>query len=104
MPYRELNPQQALERYQRGQAVVLDVRTHPEWRGGHIPDAVHIPLDELTGRYQELDPDAETLVVCGHGIRSAAAAEWLARAGFENLINVRHGMSAWPGPISKDEG
>ena len=99
MPYQELAPAEALERYERGEFVVLDVRTMPEWIGARIPGATHIPLDELTARYQELDPDAETLVVCAHGIRSAAAGQWLAQAGFEHVYNLRHGISRWPGPL-----
>lgn len=100
MAYGEVTPEEALERCRTGEAVVLDVRTLPEWVGGHIPGAVHIPLDELTARWQELDPASETLVVCQHGIRSAAAGQWLAgQACFERVFNVRHGMSRWPGPV-----
>lgn len=99
MGYIEITPNQALARYQSGEVVILDVRTPPEWRGGHIPGAVHIPLDELTARYQELDPEQETLVVCAHGIRSASAGHWLEQVGFERVANVRHGMSGWDGPV-----
>ncbi|MFN3653292.1 MAG: rhodanese-like domain-containing protein [Armatimonadota bacterium] len=101
MSYRELSPEEGHARVASGEVVVLDVRTLPEWRGGHIPGAVHIPLDELTGRYQELDPEAETLVVCAHGIRSAAAGQWLVQAGFDRIANLRYGMSAWPGPVER---
>jgi rhodanese-related sulfurtransferase len=71
----------------------------PEWHGARIPGAIHIPLDQLTARYQELDPDQETLVICGHGVRSAAAGQWLSQADFENIGNIRYGMSGWPGPV-----
>ncbi len=99
MAYIEITPNQALEQYLAGEVVILDVRTPPEWRGGHIPGAVHIPLDELTARYQELDPEKETLVVCAHGIRSASAGYWLSEVGFEKVRNIRHGMSGWDGPV-----
>jgi len=104
MSYREVTPLEALARYESGEPVILDVRTVPEWRGGHIPGAVHVPLDELTGRYQELDPEAETLVICAHGVRSAAAGQWLVQVGFDNVANVRRGMSAWPGPVEFADG
>lgn len=104
LAYRELFPEEALRLYTAGDVVILDVRTLPEWRGGHIPGAVHIPLDELAARYQELDPARETLVVCAHGIRSAAAGQWLCQVGFDNVANVRYGMSAWPGPINYPGG
>lgn len=101
MGYLELTPQQAVSRYlnKDEEVVILDVRTLREWVGGHIPGAVHIPLDELTARYQDLDPEQETLVVCAHGIRSAAACEWLAQVGFDKVRNLRYGMSAWDGPV-----
>lgn len=101
MAYVELTPEQALERYQAGAAVLLDVRTYPEWFGVRVPGAVHIPMDELTARYQELDPEREILVICGHGIRSAAAGHWLSEMGFESVANVRYGMSGWPGPVQE---
>lgn len=105
MPYRELTPQDALERLQSAEVVViLDVRTVREWVAGHIPGAVHIPLHELAGRYQELDPEAETLVICQHGVRSEAACQWLAHTGFDDLANVRYGMSRWPGPVELGDG
>src|SRR4051812_17703850 len=87
MAYLEMNPAEALDRLSAGGSVVLDVRTLPEWLGGHIPGAVHIPMDELPARHQELDPEQETLVICQHGIRSAAAGQWLAQAGFDRVIN-----------------
>ena len=102
MAYFEIQPEQALERYRGGTVVVVDVRTSREWATGHIPGAVHIPIDELPARYQELDPDAETVVVCAHGIRSAAAGQWLvAQAGFVQVYNMRRGMSAWEGPVER---
>ena len=101
MAYREITPAEALARSQDSDAVLLDVRTLPEWAGGHIPGAVHIPMDELPGRYLELDPEQETLVICQHGIRSAYAGQWLAQMGFERVANVRHGMSRWDGPVER---
>jgi len=99
MPYQEITPEEALKRRGKREVVLLDVRTTPEWQGGHVAGSVHIPMDELPMRYQELDPDAETLVVCAHGIRSASVTLWLAQMGFENVANVRHGLSRWEGPL-----
>lgn len=104
MAFREITTDEALARYRTGAAVVLDVRTLPEWRSGHMPRAIHIPMDELVARCRELDPDAETLVICAHGIRSAAAGQWLAQAaGFDDVATVRHGMSGWMGPVECGE-
>ena len=59
---------------------VLDVREPVEWAYGHIEGALHIPMSELPGRLDEL-PDAQTLVVCKVGGRSARVAVWLVAAG-----------------------
>lgn len=100
MPFQDLTPEQALSRYESGDAVILDVRTHPEWTSGHIPGARHIPLHELPDRVHELDPEHEVLVICAHGIRSQHASEWLAvQHDFEKIYNVRYGMCAWTGPV-----
>ncbi len=60
--------------------VVLDVRTHNEFRTSHVRDAVHLPLYELPGRLAELPPGA-VWVYCGSGYRATAAASLLERAG-----------------------
>ena len=47
-----------------GDAVVLDVRPADEYDGGHLPGAVHIPLDELGQRLSELPRDREIVAYC----------------------------------------
>lgn len=53
-----------LRRIGAGDAVVLDVRPEPEYAGGHLPGALHIPLDELAGRLAELPRDREIVAYC----------------------------------------
>lgn len=60
--------------------VVLDVRMGNEWRRGHLADACHVPLPELSARLSEV-PDGVVWVHCASGYRAAAAASLLARAG-----------------------
>ena len=73
---------------------LLDVRERDEWVAGHAPDAVHIPLGELTERAGELPSGARLLVVCHSGGRSARATAWLNRAGYDAL-NLDGGMVEW---------
>lgn len=87
-------------------ATVIDVRTHHEWAAGHLPFATHIPLDELLGRAGELDRDTLNVFICHVGARSQAAADALARHGF-NTGNVPGGMeSALVArlPVVRDDG
>lgn len=88
-----LEVRQAAARMEQG-ALLLDVREPEEWREGHAPDAVHIPLDELEGRRDELPADRPILTVCRSGARSAKAAAALRAAGHE-VANVGGGMNAW---------
>lgn len=73
---------------------VLDVRYPNEWEAGHIDGAVHIPVDDLAERVQELDPDRAVVTVCRSGQRSERAAQWLAGEGFD-AESLHGGMEAW---------
>jgi rhodanese-related sulfurtransferase len=84
---------------------VLDVREDVEWAHGHIEGAVHIPLSELPARLGDV-PDAQTLVVCKVGGRSAQAVMWLAQQGYE-VVNLDGGMLDWEAagrPMVSDTG
>jgi len=75
--------------------VVLDVREPYEIFLASFPGATHIPMGDIPSRLSELDPDRETVVVCHHGIRSAQVAIYLARMGFEHVLNLSGGIDAW---------
>jgi rhodanese-related sulfurtransferase len=75
-------------------AFLLDVREDDEWTAGHAPEAVHVPLRELSGHVGELPGDREIYVICRTGHRSAYAAQALAGAGL-NAVNVADGMTGW---------
>ncbi|THJ65123.1 rhodanese-like domain-containing protein [Arthrobacter echini] len=75
-------------------ARILDVREDYEWEAGHIDGALHIPLDELPARVEELDPDETLHVICRTGGRSQRATQWLEGHGY-TAINVNGGMGAW---------
>src|SRR5262245_33675031 len=83
-----------------GAVRVLDVRTPGEYSSlGHIPGAVLLPVDLIPVAPATLSREgAPWLVCCEHGVRSAHAAAFLARAGFTGLLNLQGGMSCWRGP------
>ena len=71
---------------------LLDVRTQDEWSGGHIPGSVHIPMDQLLERLDEVgDP---VVCVCAVGARSARVAQFLNAQGRE-AVNLDGGLNAW---------
>ncbi|WP_159617325.1 rhodanese-like domain-containing protein [Arthrobacter zhaoguopingii] len=75
-------------------ARILDVREDYEWEAGHVDGALHIPLDELPARLDDLDPDEDLHVICRTGGRSHRAATWLVANGY-SAVNVSGGMGAW---------
>jgi sulfur-carrier protein adenylyltransferase/sulfurtransferase len=74
--------------------VVLDVREPWEFQICNIGGRL-IPMTELQARVGELDPDAEIVVHCHAGTRSARAVAWLRSQGFEDVKNLRGGITAW---------
>jgi hydroxyacylglutathione hydrolase len=62
---------------------VLDVRRRDEWAAGHLDGALHIPLDELEQRVEEVPDGQPVWVHCATGFRASIAASLLDRAGRE---------------------
>lgn len=74
---------------------VLDVRNDTERAEGYIEGSLHIPLNHLRDRINELPRDGHLVVHCQSGYRSAIGVSLLQRAGFENLLDLVGGFSAW---------
>jgi adenylyltransferase/sulfurtransferase len=95
-PIPETTVEELKARLDRGDDfILLDVREPFELEIASLPSAIHIPLGELPARLSELDPQAETLILCKGGSRSANALEFLRDAGFSKLWNVEGGINAW---------
>jgi len=75
--------------------VLIDVREPHEYRIASIPGSRLIPLGEFPKHVGEFDPNAEILIHCKMGGRSARACAVLRQAGFEKVYNVKGGILAW---------
>jgi hydroxyacylglutathione hydrolase len=75
--------------------VVLDVRRNQEWDGGHLCDAVHVPLHDLLRRMDEI-PEGQVWVHCRSGYRASLAASLLAAAG-RDVVHVDDDFTAAAG-------
>lgn len=89
-----IDPGSAADRTKRENAIIIDVREQSEWDAGHIPDAIHIPLGELTERTGELPADRPIIAACRSGARSAQATTLLNERGFDTS-NLEGGTIAW---------
>ena len=74
---------------------LMDVRRPGEWQAGHIPQARHLPLNQLAERAAEIDHDRPVTAICAGGYRSSIATSLLEQRGFARIINVVGGMTAW---------
>jgi hydroxyacylglutathione hydrolase len=94
-----------LERLARRESLILvDVRTRREFESGHIPGAVHVPVDDVVSRAAELGSAACVATICEGGYRSSLAASLLARSGAQRVMNVKGGMAAYRAARAHDRG
>lgn len=92
----EITPQELKQRLDAGSGPVLvDVRQDWETKLCRLPNAVHIPIEEIELRVEELNPNDEIVVFCHQGVRSAAVAEYLRGLGFTNVRNLMGGLDYW---------
>ena len=92
----ELEPAELKQRLDRGEALaVLDVREPEEVRLAALPGVIHIPMGDIPARLSELDREAQWVIVCHHGMRSAQVAMYLARMGFTRVANLSGGIDEW---------
>jgi len=86
---------------------VLDVRTAGEYGSGHIKKALLADWTnkkEFNDRIQYVDKDKPVYIYCLAGGRSAAAADWMRKNGFQNVIELQGGMNAWKAATKPIEG
>ena len=86
---------------------LVDVREDHEWAAGHIPGAVHLSKGIIERDIEEKFPDreAEILLYCGGGFRSALVADNLQKMGYRNVVSVDGGWRGWVGaglPVEKE--
>jgi len=95
-----------IARVRRGEVTVLDVRPLEEYRAGHIPGALSVPLDELDRRMAELSPDREVVAYCRgpYCVLAIDAVARLQQHGYR-AIRLEDGVPDWRArglPIESD--
>jgi len=75
--------------------ILLDVRQDWETKLCRLENAIHIPIEEIELRTDELNPESEIVVYCHQGVRSAAVAEYLRTLGFTDVKNLAGGLDSW---------
>ena len=91
----QINVAELDERLREGAVRVVDVRRPGEWQSGHIATALHLPLNDLAEKADDLSREEPLAVVCAGGFRSSIGTSLLERQGFHRITNVVGGMAAW---------
>ncbi len=94
----EVNPEEVDERLHRGDDfLVLDVRENEEVEHGIVPGARHVTRGHLESRVEDVLPDknAEVVVYCAGGVRSAFATKTLEELGYSNVSSMAGGFTRW---------
>lgn len=92
---RQLDATQLRDSARDRKVQIVDVRGPDEWRRGHLPGAIHIPLAALPDRMGELNAAAPIVLHCKGGGRSAIATSLLQAHGMDNVSNLAGGYEDW---------
>ncbi len=104
---RELSVEETRERLSSNSAAkLIDVREDSEWHKGHAAGALHMGrgVIERDIEHAHPDKDAELILYCGGGYRSALAADNLQRMGYRNVFSMAGGWKAWKDANAPVEG
>ena len=74
---------------------IIDVREDFELEISKMEGAIHIPMNELPKRLDELSADEDYVVMCRTGVRSAQICEFLANQNFKSVANLTGGINEW---------
>lgn len=85
----------------KDEAVIVDIRDRKDFAQGHITGSVHIPLNSVKSRANELnkfkDKDVQIVVVDKMGQHSAMAVKQLNAEGYDNVVRLNGGIADWQG-------
>lgn len=93
--WKEISAQQANEKINTEEVIVIDIRDADSYEGGHIPDAIQLTDTNAKGFFAEADKDKPVIIYCYHGISSQGAASYLAGQGFKEVYSMAGGFESW---------
>ena len=91
---KSISTKEAYKMMQKEDVILLDVREDFEYEGGHLKNAINIPLEDLEKRLNELNKDNKIIVYCLSGVRADIALEILEENGFNNIYTFG-GIEDW---------
>ncbi|MFJ8236989.1 rhodanese-like domain-containing protein [Ureibacillus sp. NPDC094379] len=92
-----LTQEEFIQGYRKAQ--LIDVREVKEFDSGHILGARNVPSTQLRQRYKEIRPDLPVYLYCQNSGRSARAAIFLKKKGYNQLYQLQGGFKTWTGKV-----
>ena len=74
---------------------IIDVREEFELEISKLDEAIHIPMNDLPKRLDELNAETDYVIMCRTGARSAQICEFLANQNFRSVANLTGGINEW---------
>jgi rhodanese-related sulfurtransferase len=105
---RETTPEEVRRRQEAGERFhLIDVREDAEWQQGHVRGAMHLGKGIIERDIERTIPDrdADVVLYCGGGFRSALAADALGQMGYRNVRSMDGGWRRWTAlgyPVARD--
>lgn len=96
-----LTQEEFIQGYRKAQ--LIDVREAKEFESGHILGARNIPSTQLRQRYKEIRSDLPVYLYCQNSGRSARAALFLKKRGYNQLFQLEGGFKTWTGKVKSKE-
>lgn len=98
----KMTAKEAKAEIDKGDVIILDVRTNEEYISGHIENSILIPVDEIEKEAENIlkDKEEKILVYCRSGNRSSQASKLLVKMGYTNVYDFG-GIKDWPYAIVK---
>ena len=98
----KIDPMEAIKYLDDQDYKFIDVRTNSEFLSGHIQNSIHIPLQELANRLNEIEQikQKNIIVYCRSGARSSNATDILLKNNFK-VQNLTGGILSWVGKLVK---
>ena len=98
----KISPMEAIKYLDDQDYKFIDVRTNSEFLSGHIQNSIHIPLQELANRLNEIEQikQKNIIVYCRSGARSSNATDILLKNNFK-VQNLSGGILSWDGKLVK---
>ena len=93
--FKQVTHEEADRLIQKGDTLILDVRSRESFDKAHIPDAQHLSLPLLQEFCEVTDKTQPILVYCYHGISSQAVAQHLMDQGFIEVYSLMGGFEIW---------